>query len=398
MSTWESRFASRMQRVHSSTIREILKVTQQPGIISFAGGLPAPDLFPVEAMRDAANRVLSQHGTKALQYSTTEGHPPLREWIAAQLPNTVADQVLITSGSQQGLDLFGKLFISPSDEVLVEAPTYLGALQAFNPYEPNYLTVPIDSGGMVLESLETTLQTHTPKFIYALPSYQNPSGVHMNTQRRQKLVELARRYQVPILEDDAYHHLAFDGHTLPTLYELDMALGGGNVIYQSTYSKTLSPGLRVAWMVGPQEVIGRLVQLKQGADLHTPTLNQMLMYELSQGVLEQLIPQIRAKYRTNRDLMSQALQEHLSGIAHWNRPEGGMFLWLQLPQHLDSVELLKQAVEEKVAFVPGQPFYADGTGHNTLRLSFSVATPEQIQSGIARLAKVIKAASQPLKV
>lgn len=390
MNNWESRFAGRMGRIKSSAIREILKVTQQPGIISFAGGLPAPDLFPVEEMRRAADAVLSRYGAAALQYSTTEGHPPLREWVAAGLPNTTPDQVLITTGSQQSLDLVGKLFLEEGDAVVVESPTYLGALQSFTPYGPEYITVPMDAGGMVVEALEEILRRHRPKFIYALPSFQNPTGRHMDLARRKKLVEIARRYAVPILEDDAYHHLAFSGQILPTLYELDGALGGGNVIYQSTFSKTLSPGLRVAWVVGPREVVGRLVQLKQGVDLHTPTLNQMLMYELAQTVLPELVVKIRNTYRERRDLMLAALEQHLAKEARWNRPEGGMFLWLEIPEGLDSAELLKKAVEQKVAFVPGQPFHPDGSGANTMRLSFSNASPEEIRLGIERLGRALR--------
>ncbi|HEU4742981.1 MAG TPA: PLP-dependent aminotransferase family protein [Meiothermus sp.] len=390
MGNWESRFAERMGRIKSSAIREILKVTQQPGIISFAGGLPAPDLFPVEEMRRAADKVLGQYGATALQYSTTEGYLPLREWVASGLPNATPDQVLITAGSQQALDLVGKLFVGGGDEVVVESPTYLGALQSFTPYEPVYLTVPMDEGGMVVEALEETLKQHRPKFIYALPSFQNPTGRHMDLARRKKLVEVARRYDVPLLEDDAYHYLAFSGQILPTLYELDQELGGGNVIYQSTFSKTLSPGLRVAWVVGPREVISRLVQLKQGVDLHTPTLNQMLMYELAQTVLPELVVKIRNTYRERRDLMLAALEQHLAKEARWNKPEGGMFLWLEISEGLDSAELLKKAVEQKVAFVPGQPFHPDGSGANTMRLSFSNASPEGIRVGIERLGQAVR--------
>lgn len=390
---YEQRFASRTQRIKASTIREILKVTQQPGVISFAGGLPAADLFPIAEMKEATARILDTQGAVALQYSTTEGYLPLREWIASRMPGTKADQVQIVTGSQQGLDLLGKVLIDPGSKVLVEAPTYLGALSSFNPYEPQYVSVQMDEEGMKPGELEQALQAHAPKFIYALPTFQNPSGRLMGLERRKAIVELARRYQTPILEDNAYADLYFSGQPLPTLYALDQELGGGNVIYMSTTSKTLAPGLRVAWVVGPKPVIQKIVYAKQGADLHTPTLNQMLVYELvkDEAWFEAQIARIRSTYQTRCGWMLQALQKYMPEDMSWIVPGGGMFFWLTAPQGLDSVELLKQAVEQKMAFVPGEPFYADGSGKNTLRLSFSSATQEQIEEGIKRLGKAIHA-------
>lgn len=390
---YEQRFASRTQRIKASTIREILKITQQPGVISFAGGLPAADLFPIAEMKEATARILDTQGAVALQYSTTEGYLPLREWIASRMPGTKADQVQIVTGSQQGLDLLGKVLIDPGSKVLVEAPTYLGALSSFNPYEPQYVSVQMDEEGMKPGELEQALQAHAPKFIYALPTFQNPSGRLMGLERRKAIVELARRYQTPILEDNAYADLYFSGQPLPTLYALDQELGGGNVIYMSTTSKTLAPGLRVAWVVGPKPVIQKIVYAKQGADLHTPTLNQMLVYELvkDEAWFEAQIARIRSTYQTRCGWMLQALQKYMPEDMSWIVPGGGMFFWLTAPQGLDSVELLKQAVEQKMAFVPGEPFYADGSGKNTLRLSFSSATQEQIEEGIKRLGKAIHA-------
>lgn len=389
-SFWETRFAKRTERVKSSAIREILKLTQQPGVISLAGGLPAPELFPLEAAEQACSRLLREHGKEALQYSTSEGHPPLREWIAATLPKTNADEVLITSGSQQGLDLAAKLLVDPGDTVLVESPTYLGALQAFNPYEPRYVSVPVDESGMQVDRLEELLK-QKPKFIYALPNFQNPSGSQLGLERRTTLVKLAAEYRVPILEDDAYHHLNFQEGIMPTLYELDKTLGSGNnVVYMSTFSKTLAPGLRVAWTVGPAEVIRKLVQLKQGADLHTATLNQMLAFELATTVFESQVARIRRTYRARRDVMQEALNQTMKGKARWNTPQGGMFFWLTLPAHLDASRLLEHAVRHKVAFVPGEPFHAGGGGKNTLRLSFSYPTPENIREGIARLSESLE--------
>ncbi|WP_027892276.1 PLP-dependent aminotransferase family protein [Calidithermus chliarophilus] len=387
--SWDSRFARRATRITSSTIRELLKMAQQPGMITFSGGLPAPELFPAEAMAEASARILREKANQALQYSTTEGYPALREWVAAQLPNTQPDQVLLVSGSQQGLDLLGKIFIDAGSAVAVESPTYMGALSAFNPYEPEYLTVAMDEEGMVPEALEAVLK-QGPRFVYALPTFQNPSGRLMSLERRQKLVELADKYGVPIVEDDAYAELYYGGQKLPTLYSLDQQMRGGgegNVIYLSTFSKTLAPGLRVAYAAGPRPVIHKLVQAKQGADLHTGSLNQMLVYEMVKYGLQEQLSKIRETYAARRDVMLEAMAQHLPKGVTWNQPKGGMFIWMQLPQGADAVSLFKKALEQKVAFVPGQPFHADGSGQNTLRLSFSNADPELIREGIRRLGR-----------
>jgi 2-aminoadipate transaminase len=388
---YDRRFAARTQRIQASTIREILKLTTQPGFISFAGGLPAADLFPIERMAETTQRILLERGAQALQYSTTEGYLPLREWIAGRMPGASAENVQIVSGSQQGLDMMGKVLIDPGSKVLVEAPTYLGALSSFNPYEPQYITVSMDDEGLRLDELEAALKTHKVKFIYILPTFQNPSGRLMGLARRKAIVGLARQYQTPILEDDAYAELYFSGQPLPTLYALDLEQGGGNVIYLSTTSKTLAPGLRVAWVVGPRPVIQKIVYAKQGADLHTATLNQMLVFELVQDTewYRSQIGKIRQTYQTRSTWMLEALQKYMPEDIGWMVPGGGMFFWLTAPQGLDSLELLKQAVEEKMAFVPGQPFYADGSGQNTLRLSYSSATQEQIEEGIKRLGKAV---------
>jgi len=388
---FEPRFAARTQRIQASTIREILKLTTQPGFISFAGGLPAAELFPLERIGEAIQRILQQHGAQALQYSTTEGYPPLREWIASRMPGTTPDQVQIVSGSQQGLDLLGKILIDPGSRVLVEAPTYLGALSAFNPYEPEYLSVPMDDEGLELEALEAALQAHPVRFMYVMPTFQNPSGRLMGLERRKAIVELARKYRTPILEDDAYAELYFDGRPLPTLYALDLEMGGGNVVYLSTTSKTLAPGLRVAWVVGPKPVIQKVTFAKQGADLHSPTLNQMLVHELVQdsGWYRAQIDRIRQTYQARCSWMLWALQRYMPEDMGWIVPQGGMFFWLTGPAGLDSLELLKRAVEERMAFVPGQPFFAGGSGKNTLRLSFSSASSEQIEEGIQRLGRAV---------
>ena len=397
---WDHRFAQRTQRMGSSAIRELLKLTEQPDIISFAGGLPAPDVFPIEAIREACNRVLTEIGHLALQYSTTEGYLPLRELIVRHSArygiNVTPENILITSGSQQALDLLGKILINPGDRVLAESPTYLGALQAWSAYGAEYVTVPMDEFGMMTDGLEEALRSG-PKFIYVLPNFQNPTGVTLSEDRRHKLIELADRYGVPIVEDDPYGQLRYEGEHLPSVVVLDEQFRNsgemcyrGNVIYLSTFSKILSPGIRLAWVVAPPEVIRKLVQAKQGADLHTSTFNQMLAHEVSRGgFLDQHIKLIRKVYGERRDAMLGAMDAYFPPGVEWTHPEGGLFLWGLLPENLSAAEVLKLAVEQKVAFVPGAPFYPTGGGHNTMRLNFSNAKPDMIQEGIARLGRVI---------
>jgi 2-aminoadipate transaminase len=398
---WESRFAQRTQRMGSSAIRELLKLTEKPDIISFGGGLPAPDVFPVEDFAAACDRVLREFGAQALQYGTTEGYLPLREMIARHTARygikITPDNILITSGSQQALDLLGKVFINPGDRILVEEPTYLGALQAWNAYGAEYVTVPIDENGMITEALEEALRSG-PKFIYVLPNFQNPTGVTLSVERRQTLIELADRYGVPVVEDDPYGQLRFEGSHLPSVVTLDgqfRETGSspyrGNVIYLSTFSKTLSPGIRLAWVVAPQEVIRKLVQAKQGADLHTATFNQMVAYEVSRGgFLDRHVWMIRRVYNERRNTMFEAMEEFFPEGVHWTRPQGGLFLWVTIPEEMSSKEVLVKAIEQKVAFVPGDSFYARGGGHNTMRINFSYATPEKIRLGIERLGRVIR--------
>ena len=397
---WDHRFAQRTQRMGSSAIRELLKLTEQPDIISFAGGLPAPDVFPIENIREACNRVLTDIGHQALQYGTTEGYLPLRELIVRHSArygiNVTSENILITSGSQQALDLLGKILINPGDRILVESPTYLGALQAWSAYGAEYVTVPMDEFGMVTDGLEEALRSG-PKFMYVLPNFQNPTGVTLSEDRRHMLIELADRYGVPIVEDDPYGQLRYEGDHLPSVVVLDREFRNsnescysGNVIYLSTFSKILSPGIRLAWVVAPTVVIRKLVQAKQGADLHTSTFNQMLAHEVARGgFLDQHIKLIRKVYGERRDAMLGAMDAYFPPGVEWTHPEGGLFLWGTLPENLSSAEVLKSAVEQKVAFVPGAPFYAAGGGHNTMRLNFSNATEDKIREGISRLGRVI---------
>jgi 2-aminoadipate transaminase len=402
---WDRRYAQRTQRIGSSAIRELLKLTEKPDIISFGGGLPAPEVFPVEEFAAACDRVLHVQGAQALQYGTTEGYLPLREQIARHTARygieVEPENILITSGSQQALDLLGKIFINRGDRILVESPTYLGALQAWNAYGAEYVTVPMDKQGMNIDYLEEALRTG-PKFIYVLPNFQNPSGVTLSLERRHRLVELADRYGVPIIEDDPYGQLRFEGENLPSVVFLDDdcrdnhgACYHGNVIYLSTFSKILAPGIRLGWIIAPQEVIFKLVQAKQGTDLHTATFNQVVTHEISRGgFLDQHVKLIRKMYRERRDVMLAAMDRYFPPGVDWTQPAGGLFLWGTMPEYLDAVQVLEDAIEKKVAFVPGGSFHPNGGGQNTMRLNFSNASPEMIQEGIRRLGDVLYARIQ----
>jgi 2-aminoadipate transaminase len=400
---WDQRYAQRVRRMQASAIRELLKVTEMPGIISLAGGLPAAEIFPIEKIAAVTQRILEESGRQALQYGTTEGFTPLRELLAHRLKQEGFDvsleNILITSGSQQGLDLLAKIMIDAGDSLLVESPTYMGALQACNAYEPEYLAVRSDEEGIVTDELELALQKN-PKFIYALPNFQNPTGVTFTLERRQKLVEMASRYGVPVVEDDPYSQLRFEGEPLPSLLALENErqqregqkdqLYQGNVIQLNTFSKVLAPGLRLGWIVAPAEVIRKLVLAKQGADLHTATFNQIIAYEITrEGFMEEHIPLIRKTYRERRDAMLAALEEYFPDNARWTRPQGGMFLWVTLPEGIDAAELLSEALEYRIAFVPGAVFHPCGGGANTIRLNFSNATPECIEEGIRQLGKLL---------
>ncbi len=406
MSTaWTSRYSQRAKQVKSSAIRELLKITQNPEIISFAGGLPAPDVFPAERFREACNRVLEKQASQALQYGATEGYGPLREMIAWHTSrygvNAKAENVLITSGSQQALDLIGKLLINSGDRVLVEAPTYLGALQAFNVYGAEYISVLSDQDGMRTNLLESSLRLG-PKFMYVLPNFQNPGGTTLAEGRRHELVLLAERYGIPIIEDDPYGQLRYEGEHLTPLIVLDRenlrrdnGYSIGNVIYLSTFSKTLAPGMRLGWIVAPAEVISKLVQLKQGTDLHTSTFVQMVAYEVARDTfLDEHIKLIRRVYGERREVMLKALEENFPPEVTWTRPQGGLFLWVSLPEGMDCHQLFEAAIRENVAFVPGDSFYASNghveEGRRHFRLNFSNAQPEQIREGIRRLGVAIK--------
>ncbi|MDX1687241.1 MAG: PLP-dependent aminotransferase family protein [Candidatus Promineifilaceae bacterium] len=409
---WTRRYAQRMQWMGSSVIRELLKLTQQPDIISFAGGLPAPELFPVKAFAEATDKVLAEHGSQALQYSTTEGYRPLRELIVERMSRygipARPENVLLTSGSQQALDLIGKLLINPGDLVLTEEPSYLGAIQAWRAYQAEFVTVPIDDDGLCCAGRLEQALCAGPKFMYILPNFHNPAGVTLAGERRRRIIRIADNYGIPIVEDDPYGQLRYEGEHLPPLLVLDARqLNGegengrgrsngsflrGNVIYLSTFSKTLAPGLRLGWIVAPEEVVQKCVMAKQGMDLHTSTLIQMVTYEVARdGFLDKHVATLRRVYRRRRDLMLEMMARHFPPEVRWTRPEGGLFLWVTLPETMDSPEVLKKAIEHKVAYVPGTAFYPAGGGHNTLRLNFSNARPEMIELGIRRLGEVFGA-------
>jgi 2-aminoadipate transaminase len=393
---WAHRYAQRTKTAKSSIIRELLKLTQRPEVISFAGGLPAPEVFPVARFQEACHRVLATQASTALQYGPTEGYRPLRELIVAHMARygilASVDNILITSGSQQALDLIAKLLINRGDRILVESPTYLGALQAFDLMGAEYVTVPIDHNGLQTCNMEQALRSG-PKFMYILPNFQNPGGVTLSRARRDELVALSDKYGIPIVEDDPYGQLRYEGDHIQPLVVLDRINLArdkdyklGNVIYLSTFSKVLAPGLRVAWIVAPPDVIAKLVQLKQSTDLHTSTFTQMVVYEAARdGFIDDHVKLIRATYKDRRDAMLAALRDYFPPEVSWTHPHGGLFLWVTMPPGVDSSRLLDLALRQNVAFVPGEPFFPNGDSGSHMRLNFSNAVPELIREGIRRL-------------
>lgn len=387
--------AQRAHKMNPSVIREILKVTEKPGIISFAGGLPSPLTFPIEAMRQASERVLKEDGQAALQYAASEGYGPLRDWVAQDLHkqgmHIGPDQVLITTGSQQGLDLVAKVLIDAGSRILVETPTYLGALQAFTPMEPRVVGVASDDHGVDADDLRAKVGAGADpaRFVYLLPNFQNPTGRTMTDARRAAVAQVAIDTGLPIIEDNPYGDLWFDEPPAPSL----SARHPEGSVYLGSFSKILAPGLRLGYLVAPKALYPKLLQAKQAADLHTPSFNQRVVAEVLQdGFIDRHVPTIRALYKQQCQAMLAALDREMKGLGlSWNRPAGGMFLWVQLPQGLKAVPLLAQAVDKGVAFVPGSAFYAEGADESTLRLSFVTATVDQINTGMAALAAAIRA-------
>lgn len=394
---WESHLAHRMKHMKSSAIREILKLACQPDIISFAGGLPASEYFPVREIEEACRFILKEHGSAALQYSTTEGYPPLREYLATALHKygvpAVPDNILITCGAQQALDLVGKVFLNVHDTVIVSRPTYLGAIQAWGAYGTNYETVELDDDGMVVDEIEeaynrTIQQGKTPpRFIYVLPNFHNPAGVTLSLERRKKIVDIAKKLDMIIIEDDPYGKLRYDGTDLPPI----CSFAPERVLYLGTFSKTLTPGLRIGWIVAPEAVMTKFVQVKQGADLHTGSFVQMIAYDIaSRGFLKEHVRKLCELYGERRDVMLSSLEQYFPEGCTWTHPQGGLFLWARLPEKIDTNDFLLKAIEEKVAFVAGSHFYPNGGGHNTMRLNFSFCKPDKILEGMSRLGKAIK--------
>lgn len=383
-----------------NAIRELLKVTARPEVISFAGGLPAAELFPVARVQEATTTILHELGPWSLQYSETEGIAGLREWLAQRYSRAHVQvrpaNVLITSGSQQALDLLGRVLIDEDDRVVVENPTYLAALTAWRPFGADFVPVESDDVGVRAESFIEALAAN-PKMIYVVPTFQNPRGTTMSLDRRRELIVMAREHNCAVVEDDPYGELRYEGESVPQLFELDAAGGlaedlDSNVIHVGTFSKTLAPGLRVGWVIAAAELIEKLALAKQAADLHTSSLCQYVVLELvSRGVLEEVLPELRAEYRRRRDAMLAALEKYFPPGVAWTRPKGGMFLLVTLPEHVDAAALLPEALKHNVAFVPGEEFHLNGRGRNTIRLNFSNASPEQIEIGIQRLGRVISA-------
>ena len=400
----EAAFATRAGRMKASEIRELLKLLDRPDIVSFAGGIPDPALFPAEAFAEAYRPILAgEAGRAALQYSVSEGYRPLRDRLVGQMAGLgiacTADNVFIVSGSQQALDYLGKLYLSPSDTALVTTPTYLGALQAFNAYEPAYDQLS-PGGNRTAESYRQAAAAAggRVKLAYLSADFANPTGETLGREGRERLIDLAEELDVALVEDAAYQALRYDGEPIPPILALEVARKGGDIertrtIYCGSFSKTLSPGLRVGFVVASRAVIGKLVLIKQAADLHSSTINQMAIAEVAAGQFGEQVERVRAVYRRRRDAMLAALARYMPAGVAWTRPEGGMFVWLTLPAGLDAAALLAEAVEtQKVAFVPGQAFHADGTGANTLRLSFSCADEAAIEAGIARLGGLLEGA------
>ncbi len=377
--------AQRADWIQASTIRELLKLTQRPGILSFAGGLPAPESFPKEEAQKALDRILRAKGDIALQYGPTEGYTPLRAWIAER-HGVSPEEVLITTGSQQGLDLLGKVLLDEGSPVALEAPSYLGAIQAFRVYGPRFLTVPTGEEGPDLEALAEALKER-PRFLYLIPSFQNPSGGLMPLGARRRLLELLMETGTLLVEDEAYRELYFE-ERVPSLFELAQEAGYRGVVYLGSFSKILAPGLRVAYLIAPEPLFTKLVQAKQGVDLHTPMLNQVLVNELVQEGLEARLRALRALYRTKAQAMLEALAEAMPREVRYTQPKGGMFVWAEFPVEAES--LFRRAVEEGVAFVPGGAFFANGGGARTARLSYATLDPGGIREGVRRLARALQ--------
>jgi len=390
----EFRLSERMNYLRASEIRELLKLTEEPDIISFAGGLPAPELFPIEEMKVISHKVLNDEGKAALQYGPTEGYAPLRKIIAEQRMKAVGvnatyENILITNGSQQGLDFTGRVFLDKDDIVICESPSYLGAINAFKAYMPKFVEIPMDDNGMIIEELEKALKKHpNAKFIYTIPDFQNPTGKTLSFERRVKMLELAEKYNIPIIEDNPYGELRFEGDMIPSIKSLDKK---GLVIYLGTFSKTFCPGLRLGWICADKEILNKYIIVKQGADLQSSSISQREAAAFMQVYnLDEHINKIKEVYRRRRDLMIDMIKKEFPQNIKYTYPKGGLFTWVTLPEGVDAAELLKIALKDKVAFVPGGSFFPNGGHPNHFRLNFSNMPEDKIIEGIKRLGKVLK--------
>lgn len=387
------KFAERMENIKASEIRELLKLTARPEIISFAGGLPAPELFPVEEMKVISVRVLEEMGQESLQYSTTEGYQPLREKITERMKkvgiSADPDHVLITNGSQQGLDFSGKVFLNPGDIVFCESPSYLGAINAFKAYQCDFVEVPTDDQGMDMAALEKAIQENSRgRMIYVIPDFQNPTGRTWSLERRKKLVELANRYNLPIIEDNPYGELRFEGEFLPAIKSLDTE---DRVIFLGTFSKTFCPGLRIGWVYACDEVLNKFIMVKQGADLQSNSMSQReLNMFLETYDLDTHIARIRQVYHRRRDLMLDTMEKEFPKSVSYTVPEGGLFTWCVMPAHLNARDIMEKALEKHVAFVPGGSFFPNGGHENTWRMNYSNMPEDKIVEGIKRLGEVLR--------
>ncbi len=388
----EKLFANRMGTTHKSFIREILKVTEDPKIISFAGGLPNPKFFPVKEIANASLKVLEENGENVLQYSTTEGYLPLREYIAERYRKKNGlkvdpDEILITNGSQQGIDLIGKIFLDKGDQIVIERPGYLGAIQAFSMYEPIFQSIPLLDDGIDTDLLERTFRGNRIKLFYAVPNFQNPSGITYSRQRRRDVANILKKHDAIFVEDDPYGKLRFIGEDLPSI----RAYLEDNIILLGSFSKIITPGLRLGWVCAKKDIMERIIVAKQASDLHSNYLSQRIVYQyLIDNDIDKHILKIRDAYKKRRDLMVSMIAEYFPEEIKYTKPEGGMFLWITLPEGISSLDLFDLAIKENVAFVPGKAFYVDGGGSNTLRLNFSNSDEEKIEEGIKRLANIIK--------
>jgi len=393
------RFSKTASRLKRSEIRELLKLTRKPDIISFAGGLPDPELFPIKEVAESSQRAVNERGSLALQYSPTEGDPFLREQLAAYMTRSgeavSADDIIVVSSSQQAIDLIGKVLVDEGDPIVVETPCYVGTVQAYRAYGADFHGIPVDSEGMRVDALEREVKSlcdagRKPKFVYVIPDFQNPSGVTLSLERRKRVLEIASEYDLLIVEDSPYRELRFKGDFLPSLYSLD---NENRVLQMKTFSKILCPGFRIGWMLGPEEVIDKIIIAKQGTDLCTAAFSSIVVaYFIEAGHLESVAAKARERYAKKARVMLDALEVHMPKVdgLNWSEPDGGMFLWVNLPEYMDAVEMFPAAVEHKVAYVIGSAFTHDGSCRNTLRLNYSYPTIDQIEEGIKRLAALIK--------